>query len=282
MDDIREMLELPYHRDAEEFALKIQDAAVLGALAKGLDVVVDNTHLHDKWPRRIATLIWESGYSVDYRLVHLDVDQNICSERNTVRRQNADARASVAVPEGVIEKQGRNWAKECARPNGPWTIESITQFLPEIVPVASPEERAARGLPVAVACDLDGTLAEHNGRSPYDVHLCASDILVPHIADILCAMRHDGHRIIFCSGRSEKYRALTEQWLADNGMAIYDELLMRPDGDERRDSIIKLELHDKHIRDQYNVLCVLDDRDRVINTWRNLGYPCLQVAPGDF
>jgi len=38
---------------------------------------------------------------------------------------------------------------------------------------------------------------------------------------------------------------------------------MRPQGDMRKDSIVKRELFDAHICDQYNVLFVLDDRDQL-------------------
>lgn len=60
------------------------------------------------------------------------------------------------------------------------------------------------------------------------------------------------------------------------------ELHMRPAGDRRRDSIVKAELFDRHVRDQYRVLVVLDDRKQVVEMWRSLGLTCLQVAEGDF
>jgi DNA transposition AAA+ family ATPase len=32
----------------------------------------------------------------------------------------------------------------------------------------------------------------------------------------------------------------------------------------------------------YNVRFAIDDRDRVVDAWRDLGLVCLQCAPGDF
>ena len=57
---------------------------------------------------------------------------------------------------------------------------------------------------------------------------------------------------------------------------------MRPTGDDRRDEAIKRKIYDREIAPRFDVLCVLDDRDQVVRTWRALGLVCLQVAPGDF
>lgn len=57
---------------------------------------------------------------------------------------------------------------------------------------------------------------------------------------------------------------------------------MRPEGDKRKDSIVKAELFDKHIKDNYAVDFVLDDRNQVVKMWRDMGLKCLQVAPGEF
>lgn len=60
-----------------------------------------------------------------------------------------------------------------------------------------------------------------------------------------------------------------------------NELLMRPKKDNRKDSVIKKELFDK-IKDKYNIQYVFDDRDQVVEMWRELGLTCLKVADGNF
>lgn len=70
-------------------------------------------------------------------------------------------------------------------------------------------------------------------------------------------------------------------WLEANNIG-YHELLMRNKDDNRKDSIIKKELFDKHIRGRYDVMFVLDDRNQVVEMWRSLGLKCLQVENGDF
>jgi len=57
---------------------------------------------------------------------------------------------------------------------------------------------------------------------------------------------------------------------------------MRQAGDKRRDSIVKLELFDRHVRDYYDIAFVLDDRQQVVDAWRVIGLTVFQVAPGDF
>ena len=57
---------------------------------------------------------------------------------------------------------------------------------------------------------------------------------------------------------------------------------MRQAGDNRDDRIVKREIYEREIKGRYNVRFVLDDRNKVVALWRDLGLPCFQVADGDF
>jgi hypothetical protein len=46
--------------------------------------------------------------------------------------------------------------------------------------------------------------------------------------------------------------------------------------------ITLLNLRFNHIRPNYDVKYVIDDRDQVVDMWRSLGLRVLQVAPGNF
>ena len=88
--------------------------------------------------------------------------------------------------------------------------------------------------------------------------------------------------IVIFSGRDGSCRIETEDWLGKYEVK-YDQLHMREAGDNRKDSIVKRELFDTHIKGKYNVLYVVDDRNQVVDMWRNeLGLTCFQVAEGDF
>jgi len=94
-------------------------------------------------------------------------------------------------------------------------------------------------------------------------------------------MSNVGYEIILVSGRDASCRDETLQWLDEHGFR-FDRLFMRPANDFRKDSIIKREIYESEIRDKYNVMIVFDDRDQVVETWRELGLKCAQVEPGKF
>lgn len=158
-----------------------------------------------------------------------------------------------------------------------------------------------------IVCDLDGTLAncEHrvhhvqrvdgNGlkkKPDWDafyagvkddtVNEAVHELLV-HMCGLSMHYEYRQHRVIFCSGRPERCRADTMDWLDANTMFGSDgyTLLMRKDGDYRADYIVKQEILDEHI-DKDRVLFVLDDRQQVVDMWRRNGLQCFQVAPGNF
>lgn len=59
------------------------------------------------------------------------------------------------------------------------------------------------------------------------------------------------------------------------------ELYMRPEGDKRKDSIIKYEILQNLIKENF-IAYVLDDRNQVVKMWREAGLRCLQVQEGNF
>lgn len=133
----------------------------------------------------------------------------------------------------------------------------------------------------AVICDLDGTLALHDGRGPYDIMKCDTDLPNPPVLAVVLAFRDLGHPILFVSGREDACREKTRAWiLAHTGLD--GPLFMRQTGDHRPDDVVKRELYEAHVQDQYEVLFVLDDRRRVVDAWRRLGLSCFQVDAGDF
>lgn len=135
----------------------------------------------------------------------------------------------------------------------------------------------------AIICDLDGTLCLHNGRSPYDVDKCDQDLINFQVGDILWKYNHT-HKILFVSGREDKFRDKTILWLKRNFLHnLFYDLHMRKTGDNRNDAIVKREIFMEHINGKYYIDFVLDDRNRVVDMWRkDLGLQCWQVNYGDF
>ncbi|AUS02811.1 HAD-like domain protein [Vibrio phage 2.275.O._10N.286.54.E11] len=137
------------------------------------------------------------------------------------------------------------------------------------------------GLPSAVIFDVDGTLAEMNGRMPYQWKRVGEDTVRENVARVLRMHHAAGDKIIILSGRDGSCQPETEKWLKDNNLH-YDHIWMRAPKDQRKDSIIKNELIDDHVNGVFNVHCVYDDRDQVVLVHRRKGLDCFQVAPGAF
>lgn len=141
------------------------------------------------------------------------------------------------------------------------------------------------GLNKAVIFDIDGTIAKMNNRSPFDWGRVGEDTPVEDVMDLVRMFAHQNFEVIFMSGRSESCREETRKWLTSNLAALGSEslLFMRKAGDSRRDDVVKLELFLNKVAPYYDVKYVFDDRNQVVDMWRNmLGLRCLQVAEGNF
>ncbi|MBK9581896.1 MAG: hypothetical protein IPO48_08380 [Saprospiraceae bacterium] len=137
-------------------------------------------------------------------------------------------------------------------------------------------------LPKAIICDLDGTLALMNGRSPFDASTCESDLPNTPVVNIVKNYHELGYKIILASGREDTFKTQTISWLEKYDVQ-YDLLFMRAAGDYRKDAVIKKEMFDTQIEGKYFVEFVLDDRNQVVDLWRkDLNLPCFQVYYGDF
>ncbi len=136
-------------------------------------------------------------------------------------------------------------------------------------------------LPWTFIFDIDGTLALMADRDPYDGSRAWEDRVNRPVRAVLRSLIDTGYDVVFCTGRKEQYREVTEEWL-ESHLGFHTPLLMRADDDGRTDWIVKYELFNKHIREQYNVRGVFDDRQQVVKMWRALGLTCFQVAEGDF
>lgn len=130
--------------------------------------------------------------------------------------------------------------------------------------------------------DIDGTLALHHARNPYDWREAHADELHEPVALVLHSLHRAGLAIVYVSGRPEDARSITEDWLRVH-VGVAGQLHLRASSDNRRDAIIKREIYEAHIRPHHDVVVVFDDRDQVVRMWREeLGLTCFQVAPGDF
>ena len=147
----------------------------------------------------------------------------------------------------------------------------------------------------SVIFDLDGTLALiderrkisslPSGKLDWDAffdprHIALDEPNWP-VIEMLGAMKSRGHVIVIFSGRSDRTKDATIEWLKKHSI-LPMVLKMRPEGDFTADDILKKQWLAELFPNKEDVLCVFDDRDKVVNMWRSQGIPCFQVAEGNF
>jgi len=215
---------------------------IVGQMAdRKKDIILCDTNLNADRRKEMQKRLEGLGYTVEYKQFDITYEEAVKRDRN---RKNT-------VGEAVIYKQWLQLYGETYRP-----------------PVDAPK---------AIIVDVDGTLAHTDGkRGPFEWDKVSGDSCDEVVKRIVESFAED-HYIIVLSGRDECCFDLTRVWLVENNI-WHDGLFMRPSGDMRKDYIVKRELFDKHIRDDYNVVAVIDDRPQVCREWHRLGLKVIAVG----
>lgn len=270
-DDLRDMLFGSRKLTGEqENAVTVAEKSQVKALLKaGKNVVVDAMHLRNKYVREWAKIAAEHGAELVLFDVFLDTPLEECIRRDKER-------------EGTPSYVGEDVIRGMHKRFFPIPKLDLSDIEPLEVELYLPNP----GLPNAYMVDIDGTCTTGPcDRSPYEWAKVGQDKPNEAVIRAVWALYHAGHIIIFCSGRDAVCRPETEEWLTKNfsaSMVARSPLFMRKEGDMRKDSIVKMEIFDKRIRSNYNVIAVFDDRNQVVEMWRSLGLTVFQVAEGEF
>ena len=252
----------------ENLVNALQRTAILDGLNQGWNILIDNTNLRLSYINEFRKHLSEHFDAVDitYRLVDTPIDE--CIQRDKYRNDS--------VGEAVIRKQAEQLT----------SLKKNFKFQPERLtrnPAFQREQDET--LPRCILVDIDGTVASKGSRPPFAWHQVGEDDPKWPVINLVKALRLSGYRVIFLSGRDAVCRPETTVWLNEHfGWQTTDyELLMRPEKDSQKDSLIKQELFRQHIRGRYYVEFVVDDRQQVVDMWRRtIGLTCLQVDYGDF
>lgn len=251
-------------RAEENEVTKTQEYLIREGLRADQKVIVDDMNLRTRYIRRFQ----EIAHSEDAVVSIIDltnVDIDTCLAQNVTRDK--------FVQDALIRDLHARFIQGSGYPLPlPEDRESGTEGQQYTYP---------EGKPNAVIVDIDGTVAKMNGRSPYDYTKVSEDIPNAPVVKMVQGLTADGYKILFTSGRPDSCRDETGKWLVEN-VGVPFRLFMRGSNDKRNDAIVKRELFDRHIRYNYRVEFVLDDRNRVVEMWRSLGLTCLQVAEGNF
>lgn len=241
----------------EKIVTTLEDAQIRGALSKGLNVVLDNTNLDHNFAKRYAKIAVE--LNVPYRVQEFHELLEVLLERRDPQ-----------VPEAAVRKM--------------YTRAQNMRVIDVPSPIRTPYV-ADYSLPKAILVDLDGTASIlARGYSPHDPSHYLHDSPNPAVMAAVQHAHNAGVEIVFFTGREGTASGMydTVRWLDRNVPFDNWVLRMRPEGDNRNDGIVKMEMFDKFVKDHFNVLYALDDRDRVVSAYRHRGIPVFQTNYGSF
>lgn len=258
-DSIRESRGQYWVPEQENYIDKVELLQVESALECGLTPIIDATNLNkktiEKW-ENIAKL-----YKVEIEYIECILPYNEALERDSLRERK--------VGEKVLRKFYQKYYPHMLRiPNNRYMKLFDTS-------------KAS-----AIICDLDGTIALGYNRGIFEYDKCETDIpdvrVIQMLENLYTSKKYN--KIIFLSGRDESGRESAEKWIQKyvDICSTAWELKLRKYGDYRSDDVVKKEIYENEIEPFYDVQLVLDDRDKVVKMWRDLGLLCCQVYFGEF
>ena len=147
-----------------------------------------------------------------------------------------------------------------------------------------------RRKPQAIILDLDGTLCDCEHRVHFmrerpkrreEFHsACVHDSVIPASKAIIDMAEEKGIRVILLSARPIRFKPQTEGWLKRNHIH-YDQLILSSHP-ELSDPDYKIKMYKELIEPFNEVIFTVDDRDTVVQMWRQNGLTCLDIAGNHF
>ena len=227
------------------------------AILAGKNIIVSDTNINPTTRNEWIKFCSSMGAEVD--VVHIGHD--LLLDDLISRNRNRDDQTKV-VPDSVVTR---------------FYTEYREQF-----PMQAIQYGDVSMMQPAFVVDIDGTIANMEGvRGPFDWKKVGNDAPYNDVIELIRTLSNVGNKIIVVSGRDAVCRDETYGWLVLNDVP-FDRLLMRPEGSQVRDSIIKHDIYHRDIAPHYNVRGVFDDRNQVVAMWRAIGLRCYQVQLGNF
>lgn len=269
-DQIRDMLnDHSQNKQTEDLVTKIEKDMIMDIVDHSdFDLILDNTHYRLQYVRQALDLIQKCKKMVKVKLIDFsDCDFELIEKRMSLRERKVDLSKTKKIHETC-----RMNAKEVRKLVNNFKKEETKSTMLKYV---------RRDLQRAIIVDIDGTLAHKHDRNAYDYQKADQDSCDEVIAELVNQFHRLRYVVIIVSGREDSAREITKEWLKNNCID-YHYLYMRKNKDMRKDAVVKKEIYDQFIKDEYAVLFVLDDRNQVVEMWREIGLKCLQVQEGNF
>jgi acid phosphatase class B len=127
-----------------------------------------------------------------------------------------------------------------------------------------------------ILCDIDGTIANNDhrqhfleGQKDWEGFFLAmlDDVPIQLVIDEIIQHQLKGKKIIFLTGRPERYREQTEKWLKEY-FNFPLKVLMRKDNDLRHKVIAKQEILEKNKVSHHQIFMVYENDEELISFWK--------------
>jgi predicted kinase len=262
-DEIRAMINNSvFSHSCEKLVTETRNFLIKESLKNNKNVIIDNLNLNKIHFQTVCKITRNLNIDIEVIEKPFYIDVETAIERESNRG------GSAKVGEEVIRKWWETSGKE-----------QFKHYIPkheifrreEIKPLIQD-----KSLIHVVVCDVDNTVAEITHRSPYDASTCLNDIPISHAVEMIKLCYKNGYKIIFLSGRQDKFKDLTSQWL-DKHIGVPYDLFMRKTGDLRKDAIIKEEIYRNNIEGKYYTQFIFDDRLQCVDMWYKLNLPIFRV-----
>ena len=136
-----------------------------------------------------------------------------------------------------------------------------------------------------ILCDIDGTIADNQHRqsllkeySDWDEFFrqMVKDKPLKEAINLIEKEYRKGKKIYFLTGRPERFRKETDDWLKQNTLIENYKLIMREDDDHRNKVKVKEEMLKKNCSIE-EIDFFLENDDELIVLWRSLGIKVIDV-----
>lgn len=231
-----------FNKTNETAVTEIQGKMIMESWTAGENIIISDTNLNAGTRQGLIKKLEDLGYEVELKT--FPVSFEVALKRDNLRAN--------AVGYHVLYRQWQNWNDY----NGRLTYK--------------PDET----LPDAIIVDVDGTIAQMDGRGPFDWKRVGEDSPRHFVIDMVKNYSRQGYHVVILSGRSDECRYETDMWLnLWLGSHYFDELHMRKEGDFRKDSVVKEEIFWTHLAHKYNIVAAIDDRPQIVRLWHELHIP---------
>lgn len=258
-DEIRKSRGKYWVEEQEKYIYDVEEQEIRLAIKHNLIPIIDSTNLNPKQITKWEELAKELNCELEKELIYVPL--KVALER--------DSKRELQVTPKIIKDFYWRYFEDKYRE------EEYTDHTFQL------EQNV--DLTTAVIVDLDGTVAMHQGRGPFEWDKIYTDSCNENMKRLLYKIYNSGTEIIFLTGRNktEEAEKQTKAWLKKY-FPFYKHLIMRDEHDRRSSDICKKDLYEKHIKGKYYVLCAFDDSIKCIKMWRELGLVCCAVAENEY